>query len=111
MNRSYTPLLALTALLALAACGDDDSALRADLCAQTTGAEHSRCACEVDILLDELSGSDKEMMARMLLIRGQGLTGPAARSALLKDYDADDIDAFAEAAAAPMRHAAAVCRD
>ena len=110
MNHLFriTPAVLMAALV-LTACGEDDSALRADLCAHIQGQAHSQCTCEVDILMDALRGNDKEIMASMLRIRQMGLEGVAARKAILSQYDASEINEFGQTAAAPMQKAAIEC--
>ena len=107
---SKSALIAATALL-ISACGEDHSALTAQMCANEQGPERTYCECEAEILLDDLSGSQRDMVASMVRINTeQGLRGAQAGQALLNEYSADEIDDLGRAMAAPMAKAAVECQ-
>ena len=111
---STSALIAVTALL-ISACGEDHSALTAQLCANEQGSERTYCECEAEILLDDLNSSQREMVASMVRINmvrintEEELRGAQVRQALLKEYSADEIDDLGRAMAAPMAKATVEC--
>ena len=106
---STSALIAVTALL-ISACGEDHSALTAQLCANEQGPERTYCECESEILLDDLNSSQREMVASMVRINTEEeLRGAQVRQALLKEYSADEIDDLGRAMAAPMAKATVEC--